>query len=145
MEEDETTGNAPPAHPREGRSIIGKAAVDRYVKRSHLQLFFEILSGIRETERSSGHLVVLASELIDPATGIDNLLLAGIKRMAGRTHFNMQLILEGRACHKLIATAADDFDFLILRVNFRFHNHWLHGRLTERPKKGAENNDWRPR
>ncbi len=36
---------------------------------------------------------VLATEFIDAAGRVDDFLLAGVERVAGRAHFDMQLIL----------------------------------------------------
>src|SRR5258708_16111501 len=38
---------------------------------------------------------VLLAELVDAAAGIHNFLLAGVERMAGRTHFDLQVLTDG--------------------------------------------------
>jgi len=35
---------------------------------------------------------VFAAKLVNPTTGINNLLLSGIKRMAGRADFNIEVV-----------------------------------------------------
>jgi hypothetical protein len=64
---------------------------------------------------------VLTAEFIDPTSGINNLLFAGVERMAGRTDFYMQVIGQRRARGEIVATAAGDFNFLILGVYLCFH------------------------
>jgi hypothetical protein len=64
---------------------------------------------------------VLAAEFIDPTGGINNLLFAGVERMAGRTDFYMQIIGQRRARSEIVATAAGDLNFLILGMYLCFH------------------------
>ncbi len=56
---------------------------------------------------------VLAAELVDPSGRINDFLGAGIKRVTGRTDVDMQFVSQRRLGLKLIAAAADNFDFLV--------------------------------
>jgi hypothetical protein len=69
----------------------------------------------------SGAFAVLLAEAFNTTSGINNLLLAGIKRMAGRTNFNVKRLAIGGAGRKNIATAAGDIDFDVVRVDSFFH------------------------
>jgi hypothetical protein len=67
-------------------------------------------------------LAVLLTEALNPAGGIDNLLLAGIERMAVGTDFYSQRLAAGGAGLKLVAAAATDVDFNVVGVNALFHD-----------------------
>ena len=64
---------------------------------------------------------VFAAELVYPTTAINNFLLAGIKRVAGRAHFDCQVFPKRRARGEFVATAAGDFDVAVIRMNVGFH------------------------
>jgi len=64
-------------------------------------------------------------ELINLSCGIERLLLTSVKRVALRADFYAQIFTVGRACGKCVATTAADSDFLIFRVDFRFHDNSL--------------------
>lgn len=66
------------------------------------------------------HTVFLA-ELVNATAGINDLLLARVKRMTRRAYFDVQVINIGRACGKGITATTDDLDFFIFRVDFRLH------------------------
>jgi hypothetical protein len=66
------------------------------------------------------HAIFLA-EFLDTPCRINNLLLAGIKRMAGRTDFHMQILVHGRAGGKLVATTAGNLNFIIAGMDIGFH------------------------
>src|SRR3954463_10785539 len=51
---------------------------------------------------------VFLLELLDTASGIDNLLLAGIKRMAFSAHLNVNILAHRRARLEFAAAAAND-------------------------------------
>ena len=68
-----------------------------------------------------GLLSVPPVETIDAARGIDQLLLAGKERMAGRTNFHVQIVFARGTCLKGLAAGAGNCDFLIFRMNSRFH------------------------
>ena len=66
---------------------------------------------------------VLAAELIDAASRIDNFLLAGIERVAGRADVEVKLLFPvGGARLEGIATAACHSNIMIGRMNFGFHD-----------------------
>jgi hypothetical protein len=70
---------------------------------------------------STLHGAVFLPEALDAASGIDNLLLARVKRMAGGTNFDMQWLATGGAGREGVATTAGDVDFNVIRVNAGFH------------------------
>ena len=65
---------------------------------------------------------VLAAKFIDTPSGINDLLFAGIERVAYRTHINVQLLRQCRLCLKFVATAANNLDLVVLRMNVGFHD-----------------------
>jgi hypothetical protein len=64
---------------------------------------------------------VLAAELVDAATGVDDLLLARVKRMARRTNFDTEVLTQRRAGCEFVATTTSDFDFPVVGMNLGFH------------------------
>ena len=54
---------------------------------------------------------VLAVELLDTAGGIDDLLLAGVERVAFGANFDVQVLGHGRAGLESVAARAGHFDF----------------------------------
>ena len=67
-----------------------------------------------------GHSVLFA-ELVYTATGVDDLLLAGVKRVAGGAHFDVEFLTERRARFKLVAATTDDLDRFVIGMNIGFH------------------------
>ena len=53
---------------------------------------------------------------------IDQLLLAGKERVAGRTNFYMQVVFHRRPCLKCAAAGANDRYFAVVWMYFWFHN-----------------------
>ena len=67
-------------------------------------------------------LPVTAAEFIDSTGGVDNLLLAGIERVAGRAHFEVQVVVgKGGPRFEAIAATASHGKFFIGRMDVRFH------------------------
>jgi hypothetical protein len=66
-------------------------------------------------------LAVPAFELLDHSGGIDELLLPGVKRVAGATDLEPQLLL-GRPCIERVPAGATNFDVVILGVDSTFHD-----------------------
>ncbi len=64
---------------------------------------------------------VLTTELVDPSCCINDLLGAGIKRVACGTDIDVQFVGQRRLGLKLIAATTNDFDFLIRRMNIGLH------------------------
>jgi len=64
---------------------------------------------------------VLLAELVYASTGIDDLLLAGVKRVARGAHFNEEVLAEGRACCELVATTTGDFNVVVIGMYVGFH------------------------
>ena len=71
--------------------------------------------------RSRSLLSITPVESIHAAGGIDQFLLAGKKRMTGRTNFDMQIAFARRAGFKSLATGAGHGYLFIFRVNSGFH------------------------
>ena len=66
-------------------------------------------------------LAITTIESINASRSINQLLLAGEKRMASRTNFYVQIALFGRTRLKRFAARACHSDFSIFRMNSRFH------------------------
>jgi hypothetical protein len=64
---------------------------------------------------------VLLVEFLDSASRIDDLLLAGVERMAGRTHFDVQRLLHRRSRRKVVTAGAGYGDFIVCRMDGGFH------------------------
>jgi hypothetical protein len=64
---------------------------------------------------------ITTAELIDPAAGIDDFLLPGIKGVALRAHFDMKIMPDGGTSNETAATAAGDIDFFVIRMDFGAH------------------------
>jgi hypothetical protein len=60
-------------------------------------------------------------EFLDTASGVDDLLLAGVKRMAGGTDFDVQRFLHRRLRFERIAARAGDFNFVVIGMDVGFH------------------------
>jgi len=81
----------------------------------------EVASPILLARGRSRSLAVATIESIDATRGVNQLLLAGEKRMASRTNFYVQIALLGRTCLKTFAARASYRDFAIFRMNSSFH------------------------
>src|SRR5579862_69111 len=68
---------------------------------------------------------VLAAELVDAARGVDDLLLAGIERMAVRAHLHLEVVSERRARLERVTARAGDRDLSVLRMGLGFHGATL--------------------
>ncbi len=68
---------------------------------------------------------VLASELVHPTAGIDDFLLTGLERMAGRAHFDEEVLAQGRTGRKFVAAAAGNLDITVGGMNLGFHDFVL--------------------
>ena len=64
---------------------------------------------------------VLLAEFVDAAAAINNLLLARVERMAVRTYFDLQIMIERGTRFERIPAAADHVDFFVLRMDADFH------------------------
>lgn len=63
---------------------------------------------------------VTSSELVNSAAGVNQLLLSGVERMAGRANFYTDVLLCGARVNNVSASASD-LRLLIIRMNFLFH------------------------
>lgn len=66
-------------------------------------------------------LAIALVKAIDAAGRIDQLLLAGEKRMTRRANFNVQVALFGRARLKALAAGASNGYLVIIGMNLWFH------------------------
>lgn len=62
-----------------------------------------------------------AFESVNASCGVDQLLLAGEKRMAFRTNFDVEVFAKRRTSRKGVSASANYVEFLIIRMNFLFH------------------------
>jgi hypothetical protein len=81
-----------------------------------------LLSSSRPEVPLGAALAVFLAEFVDSAGSVNNLLGAGIERVALRTYFNVE---HGFCNHGLgleaVATAASNGEFFVIRVNICFH------------------------
>lgn len=73
----------------------------------------------------SGFQIIFLAELVYPPRGIQQLLLAGIKRVANGTNFNMDLPTRSGARSKAITATARHHDFTVFGMNILLHNFLL--------------------
>jgi len=66
-------------------------------------------------------LAIATIESINAPCRINQLLLAGKKRMAGRTNFHVQIVFARGTSLKGLAASAGNCNFLIFRMNSGFH------------------------
>ena len=90
--------------------------------------------------RTFGHTVTF-TELIHAAPCIDDLLFAGIKRVARRADFDVQILAQCGARSKFIATAAGDFYLGVIWMNFGFHIAFPFKGARENTGRGDERQD----
>jgi hypothetical protein len=64
---------------------------------------------------------VFLTEFFHATGGIDDLLFAGIERMAQGAHFDMQVPAVGGTRLEAVSAAASDVDFFVIRVSFGLH------------------------
>ena len=64
---------------------------------------------------------VLATELVHPASGVNDLLLARVERVAGRTDFDQQVLTQRRAGREFVAATTGYFDIAVIGMNVGFH------------------------
>src|SRR5262249_53397595 len=108
-------------------------ARERARKRSAAAAVYSSAAPTFKRERRSvrGRFRVTLAEFVDAPAAVDDLLLAGIERMAGRADFDVEVLAEGRARREFVAAATDDFYFGVVRVDL-----WLHGRGSARGAEG---------
>ena len=78
---------------------------------------------------------VLAAELVDATTGIDDLLLARIERMTGGADLDHEVFAERRARREFIAATTGDLDVRIVGMDIGFHGCSL-GRCLKKGRVG---------
>src|SRR5215469_9541334 len=79
---------------------------------------------------------VLAAEALDASGSIDQLLLAGEERVAGRADFENDVTLVGRAGLEVAAAGAADVDLLVLGVD-AFLGHGVNPFVANPPQNGS--------
>lgn len=87
-----------------------------------LSSIFKLLCSRRSFSRSL--LAIAFVKAVNASSGVNQLLLAGEKRMACRTNFHMQIALFGRMRLKGLAAGAGHGYLVILGVNSWFHDTW---------------------
>ena len=75
---------------------------------------------VKPAVKSAGQPVFMA-EFVHPPGGIDDFLLAGVERVTGRADFDMQFLTQRGTRREFVTAAADNFDLVVLRMNFGFH------------------------
>src|SRR5450759_2939790 len=71
--------------------------------------------------RGSRFARVFLLEFLDAPCRVDDLLFAGVERMAVRAHLDVQLAGERGTRLELVAATADDVYLFVFRVNLGFH------------------------
>lgn len=64
------------------------------------------------------------TESLNPAAGVQNLLLAGVKRMTGGTDLEVNILMQGGTGLDDVPAAAGRLDHLIIWVNALFHRQY---------------------
>jgi hypothetical protein len=64
---------------------------------------------------------VLATELVDPAAGINDLLLTGVEGMTSRADLDGQVLAERAASREFVAATARYVDFTVVGMDIGFH------------------------
>ena len=64
-------------------------------------------------------------EAFDTAAGIHYLLSAGVEWVALGANFNVQVFAQSRASVDLVTARAGNFDFFVVRMDFRLHLNFL--------------------
>ena len=64
---------------------------------------------------------VLTAELVDTTAAIDDLLLAGVKRMTGGTNLDKEVFAERRTRCELVTAATGHFDIAVVGMDVGFH------------------------
>ena len=75
---------------------------------------------------------VALAELVDAAGGVHHLLFAGVERVTGRAHFDVERLDDRRAGRERVAATARNLDVAVIRVDAGFH-----GVLFLGPRTGA--------
>jgi len=75
-----------------------------------------------------GFLAIALVEAVHASGGIDQLLLAGKKRVASRTNFDVQVTFFSGASFECLAARAGDGDINVFWVNSWFHMLTLYRR-----------------
>jgi hypothetical protein len=94
----------------------------------------------RDRQTRTGSAGVLLAEFVDAAARVDDLLLAGIERMAVRADFDLQIMTERGTRNERVPAAAGHSRLFVLRVDAGFHGR---GRACSASvgKKGAQCSD----
>ena len=64
---------------------------------------------------------VLLAELVDAARGVEDLLLAGIERMAVRADFDRKVVSQSRPRLERVPARAGDADVVVFGMRIGFH------------------------
>src|SRR3982074_3389914 len=102
------------------RSIPGRRSSARLPFTGPLPWQVGRRNGLLGAARGGGGGVLLA-ELVHAARGVDDLLLAGIERMAVRATLDLHIMSEGRARLYRITARAGDGDLFVLGMDGGFH------------------------
>jgi hypothetical protein len=74
-----------------------------------------------DVRRSARTLAVTLVEALDAATGVDELLLAGIKRMALVAEFDAEVAVDGRLRRECVPAGALHRGVRVVGMDFGFH------------------------
>jgi hypothetical protein len=98
---------------------------DALEKEKAAEAAFNSIASNDRSGSGAGALAVFLAETFDATRCVDDFLLAGIERVASRTHFDVQGLAVGRAGLELVAAAASHLDLVVLRVDAFFHDRVL--------------------
>ena len=69
------------------------------------------------------HIAVFLIEFVHTAGAVHDLLFTGVERVALGANFNVELgFAHGRFSGEFVAARASNIDFVVVGMNFRFHN-----------------------
>jgi hypothetical protein len=83
-------------------------------------------AGLKACERGKAPLLadaVFAAELVDATAGIDDFLLAGVKRMTCRADLDVEVVTQRGAGREFVTAATGNFHFLVVGVYLGLH--WI--------------------
>src|SRR5262249_4147026 len=85
-----------------------------------------LCSGSLGCPRNCRGLAIALAEFLDATSRVHALLLACVERVAVRADFHVQLPAQDRFGLELVPAAADDCNFLVLRMNLGLHGRSFH-------------------
>lgn len=74
---------------------------------------------------ASTNLAETLGEALDTTASVHHFLSAGVEWVTLGANFNVQVFAQSRASLNLVTTGAGNFDFFVIRMDFRLHGIYL--------------------